>query len=101
MTAWFFYDTFRQYSREVSFIAISIFNGAQYESYTMIPMIDDFKQRFGLDDFVIVADSGFMINRNIELLREGGYKFIIGGRIKKQKSEILQWIKTLPHTDGL
>lgn len=64
-------------------------------------MIDDFRQRFKLDDFVVVADSGFMINRNIELLREGGYKFIIGGRIKKQKSEILQWIKTLPHTDGL
>ena len=82
-------------------LAYSIFNGAQYESYTMIPMIDDFKQRFGLDDFVVVADSGFMINRNIELLREGGYKFIIGGRIKKQKSEVLQWIKTLPHTDGL
>lgn len=82
-------------------LAYSIFNGAQYESYTMIPMIDDFKQRFKLDDFVVVADSGFMINRNIELLREGGYKFIIGGRIKKQKSEIIQWIKTLPHTDGL
>lgn len=82
-------------------LAYSIFNGAQYESYTMIPMIDDFKQRFKLDDFVVVADSGFMINRNIELLREGGYKFIIGGRIKKQKAEVLQWIKTLPHTDGL
>ena len=67
----------------------------------MIPIIDDFKQRFKLDDFVVVADSGFMINRNIELLRKGGYKFIIGGRIKKQKAEVLQWIKTLPHTDGL
>lgn len=46
-------------------LAYSIFNGAQYESYTMIPMIDDFKQRFKLDDFVVVADSGFMINRNM------------------------------------
>lgn len=82
-------------------LSYSLFNGAQYESYTMIPMIDDFKQRFKLDDFIVVADSGFMISRNIDLLRKGGYKFIVGGRIKKQKKEVLEWIKTLPHTDGL
>lgn len=82
-------------------LSYSLFNGAQYESYTMIPMIDDFKQRFKLDDFIVVADSGFMINRNIDLLRKGGYKFIIGGRIKKQKAKVLEWIKTLPHTDSL
>lgn len=50
-------------------LAYNIFNGAQYESYTMIPIIDDFKRRFGLDDFIVVADSGFMIRRNIELPR--------------------------------
>ena len=61
-------------------LAYSIFNGAQYESYTMIPLIDDFKQRFGINDFIVVADSGFMIRRNIDLLRRGGYKFIIGAR---------------------
>jgi transposase len=82
-------------------LSYSLFNGSQYESYTMIPMIDDFKQRFGLDDFVVVADSGFMINRNIELLRSGGYKFIVGGRIKKQKGEVLDWVKTLPHEDNV
>ncbi|WP_259324595.1 hypothetical protein [Bacteroides intestinalis] len=38
-----------------------VFNGAQYESYTMISVIDDFKQRFGLEGFIVVADSGFMI----------------------------------------
>ena len=30
----------------------------------------------GLDDFIVVADSGFMIKRNIGMLRSGGYKFI-------------------------
>lgn len=82
-------------------LAYSIFNGAQYESYTMIPIIDDFKQRFGLDDFVVVADSGFMIKRNIEMLRSGGYSFIVGARIKKSASELRTWILSLPHTDGL
>lgn len=82
-------------------LAYSIFNGAQYESYTMIPLIDDVKQRFGLDDFIVVADSGFMIKRNVELLRAGGYKFIIGGRIKKVAKDVSEWLLALPHEDGL
>lgn len=82
-------------------LAYSIFNGAQYESYTMIPVIDDFKQRFGIDDFIVVADSGFMIKRNVELLRSGEYKFIIGGRIKKQTKDVNDWILSLSHEDNM
>lgn len=81
-------------------LAYSLFNGAQYESYTMIPVIDDFRQRFGVDDFIVVADSGFMIKRNLELLRGGEYKFIVGGRIKKQGKDVNDWILSLPHEDG-
>jgi transposase len=81
-------------------LSYSIFNGAQYESYTMVPLIDDFKQRFNVDDFIVVADSGFMIKRNIELLQSGGYDFIIGGRIKKYSKDELEWIMSLPHEDG-
>lgn len=51
----------------------------------MIPMIDDFKQRFNLDkDFVVVADSGLMNKNNVALLRQAGYKYIIGARIKNE-----------------
>lgn len=82
-------------------LAYSIFNGSQYESYTMIPVIDDFKQRFGVDDFIVVGDSGFMINRNIQLLRSGGYKFIVGGRIKKYGKDVTRWLDTLERKDGL
>lgn len=81
-------------------LSYSIFNGAQYEGNTMIPVIDDFKHRFGIDDFVVVADSGFMIRRNIELLRSGGYKFIVGGRVKNYGAGVQEWILSLPHKDG-
>ena len=82
-------------------LSYSIFNGAQYESNTMIPIIDDFKLRFGLDDFIVVADSGFMIKRNIGMLRSGGYKFIVGSRIKKSDADTERWLLSLPHEDGL
>lgn len=64
-------------------LSYSLFNGNQYEGVTMIPMIDDFEQRFTLgDDFVVVADSGLMNRNNVALLQQAGYKYILGARIK-------------------
>lgn len=74
-------------------LSYSLYNGSQYEGYTLIPMIDDFKQRFSLGkDFIVVADSGLMNNTNVDLLRQAGYKYIIGARIKSENSHIKQWI---------
>lgn len=74
-------------------LSYSLFNGRQYEGYTMIPMIDDFKQRFSLGkDFIVVADSGLMNSTNVELLRQAGYKYVIGARIKSESSHVKKWI---------
>lgn len=81
-------------------LAYNIFNGSQYESCTIITVIDDFKRRFGLYDFIVVADVGFMIKRNIELLRSGNYSFIVGTRIKKYAGDVKKWILSLSHEDG-
>jgi transposase len=62
----------------------SLFNGSQYESRTMLPIVEDFVQHFNLEDFVIVADSGLMNQKNIELLESGGDKYIIGARIENE-----------------
>ena len=80
-------------------ISYSIFNGSQYEGFTMIPMIDDFKQRYDIgEDFVVVADSGLMNKNNVTLLRQAGYKYILGARIKNESTAIKQWILSL-HTE--
>lgn len=82
-------------------LSYSLYNGKQYEGYTMIPMIDDFKQRFGIgDDFVVVADSGLMNSRNIKLLREAGYNYIIGARIKNETQTVKDWILEQDLGDG-
>ncbi len=74
-------------------LSYSLFNGSQYEGYTMIPLIDDFKQRFSLgNDFIVVADSGLMNSTNVELLRKAGYKYIIGARIKSEGQQVKKWI---------
>ncbi len=81
-------------------LSYSIFNGAQYEGRTMIPVIDDFVSRYSLEDFVIVADSGLLNNRNIELLQAAGYKYIVGAKIRNESDRIKQWIISLPKTEG-
>lgn len=81
-------------------LSYSIFNGSQYEGRTMIPVIDDFVQRFSLTDFVVVADSGLMSETNVKLLESAGYKYILGARIRSESSKIKEWILSIEKKDG-
>ena len=82
-------------------LSYSLFNGSQYEGHTMLPIIDDFKQRFNLgNDFVVVADSGLMSDTNVKLLRSAGYKYIIGARIKNGSKTVKDWILSHDKRDG-
>ncbi len=81
-------------------LSYSIFNGSQYEGRTMIPIIDDFVQRFSLTDFVVVADSGLMSAKNIALLESAGYKYILGARIRSESPAVKDWILSVDRTDG-
>lgn len=81
-------------------LSYSIFSGKQYEGYTMIPIIDDFVQRFSLTDFIVVADAGLMNERNVKLLESAGYKYIIGARIRKESPKVKKWVLSLEKVDG-
>ncbi len=82
-------------------LSYSIFNGSLYEGYTMIPIIDDFVHRFALKDFVVVADSGLMSEKNMKTLRSAGYKYIVGARIKSEDSATKDWILSREKKDGV
>ena len=73
-------------------LAYSVFCGSQYEGFTMLPVVEDFVNRFELTDFVVVADSGLMSKKNLYLLQTGNYKYIIGARIKNEAKEVRDWI---------
>ena len=74
-------------------LSYSLFNGKQYEGFTLIPMIDDFKQRFSLgEDFIVVADSGLLNKTNVALLQKSNYKYVLGARIKNETAEVKKWI---------
>lgn len=81
-------------------LSYSVFNGKQYEGYTMIPIIDDFVQRFNLTDFIVVADSGLMSETNVSLLESAGYKYILGARIRSESPKVKEWLLGIDREDG-
>jgi len=82
-------------------IGYELFEGNTWEGHTLIPVLEAFQKRFGLNKPIVVADSGLLSKSNIALLEDKGYGYIIGARIKKEKETLAQKIFSLGlQTDG-
>ena len=81
-------------------LAYDIFEGNQFEGHTMLPIIDAFKQKYKLEKLIVVADAGLLSKDNIELLRQGGYDYILGARIKAEGKTTKQKILMLQLKNG-
>lgn len=71
------------------------FKGNSFEGHTMLPVLERFKAKYSLEKLTIVADAGLMSNQNIELLKQHGFDFILGGRIKNESEEVKKKILSL------
>lgn len=69
-------------------LAYDIFEGNKFEGHTMLPVLKSFKEKYRLEQMVIIADSGLLSNDNIEELQLRNYEFILGARIKNEKRDI-------------
>lgn len=91
-------------------LAYEIHEGNKFEGQTMLPIIDAFKDKYGLDKLVVVADAGLLSSSNVKDLQQKGYEFILGARIKNESKSIKERILALnledkssaviPKTDG-
>lgn len=63
-------------------VGYDLYPGNVYEGDTFKQAIDKIKQRYGVRQAVIVADSGLLSKQNIDLLEEYHLKFIVGARLK-------------------
>ena len=73
-------------------LAYAIHEGSKYEGHTMLPVVSAFVEKYGLGDFVVVADSGMMSDANLSDLEARGYKYIVGARIRNMPMETREWI---------
>lgn len=81
-------------------LAYEVFQGSTYEGHTLIPIIERFKQKYQIEQLIVIADAGLLTSRNIEALQVHQYEFILGVRIKNQSNEIRKTILSLSLKNG-
>jgi transposase len=69
-------------------IGYDIFEGNTFEGHTLLPTLEKIQKKYGFGKPVVIADAGLLSTKNISALKEEGYRFIIGGRIKNESEEI-------------
>lgn len=74
-------------------VGYRIFKGDMFEGHTFEKSLDDLKTEYQIEKVIVVADRGMLSSRNIELIQDKGYEFILGERLKnlskKQQDELL------------
>ena len=81
-------------------IGYDIFEGNTYEGHTLIPFLERFQTCFSLDKPIVVADAGLLSKANLVALKQKGYTFILGARIKNESKAITRQIKQKVLADG-
>ncbi len=81
-------------------IGYDIYEGNIYEGHTLIPFIEKISLKFKLNKPIIVADAGLLSNDNIKALKNKGYEYILGARIKNEPDKIIEQILETPFTNG-
>ncbi len=64
------------------------FTGNSYEGHTLIPVLNEIKERYNIGKVVLVADAALMNKVNLQELDNQGIKYIIAARIKNAKKEV-------------
>lgn len=81
-------------------LAYEIFEGRKFEGHTMLPVVEAFRNKYQLQDLIIIADAGLLSNDNIEELQQKKYQYILGARIKNESKILKDKILALSLSDG-
>ncbi len=72
-----------------------VFEGDKYEGDTLIPIIEHFVSKHQVKQLIVVADAGLLSQKNMALLTEKQYQYILGARIKNENEAITKQLKAL------
>ncbi len=76
-----------------------LFEGNKYEGDTIIPVLEHFEKKHKFEQLIVVADAGLLSNKNILLLKEKKYQYILGARIKNESKIVKETILKLKLKD--
>ena len=92
-------------SKEGLPVGYEVFPGATFEGHTLIPILQQLKQRFDITRVVFVADRGLFNKDNLDALEKAKLEYVVGTRLKNQsdalKRQILDTESYTPLSEGL
>lgn len=72
-------------------LGLTSFTGNTAETKTMLPVIEDFQNRYGLEHVTVVADAAMMSRENLNALAAAGYSYVVGSRLAKIPYHLAQY----------
>jgi transposase len=69
-------------------IGYELFSGNTFDSKTMVKVLDNLKEKFNLDNVIIVADRGLNSKINLKYIKDAGYDYLMAVSIKSLKQSI-------------
>jgi transposase len=81
-------------------LAYEIFEGGKFEGHTMLPVVNLFRRKYKVSELIVVADAGLLSDKNMRVLRENKYSYILGGRIKNESDRIKSELLKLALSNG-
>ena len=76
-------------------IGYDIFEGNIFEGDTLIPVLDKMTEKYGLGKPVVIADAGLLSKRNLRILSDAEYEYVLGARVKNEPNTIKEKILAL------
>lgn len=74
--------------KEKNPIGYRVFKGNAYEGSTFEQALDDLKNSYDIENVIVVADRGMLSKKNVGLIDQKGYEFILGERLKSLPKEV-------------
>jgi transposase len=73
-------------------LGYALFKGNTFEGHTMIPVIENFRRKHGVQSCTVVADAAMLSLENIEELRQKKLSYIVGARVANLSPKLQQQI---------
>lgn len=77
-------------------LSFEVYDGKKFEGHTMVDVLIKFQKKFNIKNKpIVVADRGMLNDKNIAILENNGYKYILGAKIKMMPNTLKEQITNL------
>lgn len=80
-------------------VGYELFPGSTFEGHTLQASLGKLKERYGIDEVILVADRGMLSDTNLRFLEENAYQYIVGAKLRSLdesgQNVVLSWLDSL------